>query len=102
MSENENVSFDKKTLAWFLMVALGGNIGVLSLNRATPEVRSDPFTGAEAEELKAEIYKHILYREKVHHINIPPLKTRERIRALERHAEKNDPDFNSPTQGWSD
>ena len=52
---DDQFSFDKKTLGWLLVAILGGNIGVVTLNRVAPEMRADAFTATEAKKMQAEI-----------------------------------------------
>jgi len=52
---DDQFSFDKKTLGWLLVAILGGNIGVVTLNRVSPDMRADAFTATEAKKMQAEI-----------------------------------------------
>ena len=51
----DEMSFDKKTLAYVLILVMSGNAGVVLLNKTQPELRADAFTATDAKELKSEI-----------------------------------------------
>ena len=50
--DDDEITIDKKVLAYILIAILGGNAGVVLLNKGTPVARSDPFTGKEGRELE--------------------------------------------------
>ena len=52
---SDDTPFDKKTLAYVLILVMSGNAGVVLLNKTNPELRADSFTGTDAKELKSEI-----------------------------------------------
>lgn len=55
MSEDEFNSLQKRIMGWLLIAVLGGNTGVILLNKSSPEMRSDPFTGSQGKELRNQI-----------------------------------------------
>jgi len=54
--DNEGFSgIQKKLFLWLFVAVLGGNAGVIALNKANPELRADAFTGQEGKELERRI-----------------------------------------------
>ena len=51
----DEMSFDKKTLAYVLILVMSGNAGVVFLNKTNPELRADSFTGQEGKDLEIRI-----------------------------------------------
>ena len=52
---SDDTPFDKKTLAYVLILVMSGNAGVVLLNKTQPDLRADAFTATDAKELKSEI-----------------------------------------------
>jgi len=102
MSDDEFSSIQKKLIGWLLVGLLGGNSVVMLLNKNTSGMRYDPFTGEDAKEMEARIRQYIDFRERKHHLSIPPEPTRERIRKLESWARSQDPAFRSGSNKWYD
>ena len=100
MSEGEFDSIQKRLIGWLLIAVLGANSGVILLNKNSPAMRSDPFTGADADELKAELKAYITQEFVNMRLTIPPLATKRRIYAIERWMEKEHPEFQPPTHEW--
>ena len=100
MSEGEFDSIQKRLIGWLLIAVLGANSGVILLNKNSPAMRSDPFTGADAEELEAELKNYVEQAFINHQATIPPIATKRRIYAIERWMEKQHPDFQPPTHEW--
>ena len=55
MIDEEFSGIQKKLFLWLFVAVLGGNAGVIALNKANPESRADPFTGTEGKELERRI-----------------------------------------------
>jgi hypothetical protein len=55
MSDDEFTGLQKKILGWLLVAVVGGNTGVILLNKTSPDMRSDPFTGSEGRELQKQV-----------------------------------------------
>jgi len=100
MSEDEFSNMQKKLLGWLLVVVLGGNTGVILLNKSNPDMRSDPFTGTDAKELKEDLMKYTDNAFALHRLQIPPRCTREKIESIMDWVERQDPTFRSPCRGW--
>jgi hypothetical protein len=100
MSDDEFSGVQKKIMAWLLIGVLGGNALVITLNKANPDMRSDPFTGTDAEELEADMRSYIDHKFVIHKLQIPPQATRSRVFALEEWARGQDPSFRRPTSNW--
>ena len=54
MSDEEFGSWQKKLIATIIVAIVGGNVGFM-LNKTTPEVRHDPFTGKQGRDLEHRI-----------------------------------------------
>ena len=55
MSDEEFSGIQKKLFLWLFVAVLGGNAGVIALNKSAPESRADPFTGQEGKEFERRI-----------------------------------------------
>ena len=55
MSDEEFSGLQKKLFLWLFVAVLGGNAGVIAINKSNPQSRADPFTGAEGKELERRI-----------------------------------------------
>ena len=101
MSEGEFDSVQKRLIGWLLVAVIGANSSILALNKfGTPDLRSDPFTGSDAEELEAELKAYVTQEFVNMRLTIPPIATKRRIYAIERWMEKQHPDFQPPTHEW--
>ena len=102
MSDDEFSSIQKKLIGWLLVGLLGGNSVVMLLNKNNPDMRSDPFTGSDAKEMETRIRQYIDFRERKHHLSIPPEPTRDRVRAIEQWIRSQDPAFRQGSTKWYD
>ena len=53
MSESEFDKLQKKLVVLVLLAVLGSNTGVVLLNKSSPDMRADPFTGKDAELMRS-------------------------------------------------
>ena len=90
----------KKLLVGVLLAVLGGNAGVIALNKSSPSVRADAFTATDAKELKEDLMKYTDNAFALHRLQIPPRCTREKIESIIDWVERQDPTFRSPCRGW--
>ena len=97
MSEDDQT---KKLLVGVLLAVLGGNGFVIALNKGSPSVRSDPFTGSEAKELKEDLMKYTDNAFALHRLQIPPRCTREKIESIIDWIERQDVLYKIPCRGW--
>ena len=85
---DDQFTFDKKTLGWLLVAILGGNIGVVTLNRVSPDMRADAFTATEAKKMQSEINTiHAIQQTMIFRMSQREQQDKEminRLRALER------------------
>jgi len=97
--EGGNGDVNGYSLRILVLVAVlsgGGSAGIGSLSGA---FRADPFTGAQAMQMEARIMLKI--EKEIANIRhaMPPVNTKRRVRALERHLERSS-EFESPTTDW--
>lgn len=100
MSDDEFSGIQKKIIGWILIAVVGGNTGVILLNKQYV-VRADPFTGHDADELREDIMAEINTKLRLLKAeSMPPVATRRRIWSLEEHTIIDDPSYKRPTMEW--
>ena len=97
MSDDDNT---KKLLVGVLIAVLGGNAGVIVLNKSSPSVRADAFTATDAKELKEELTRYTDNAFALHRLQIPPRCTREKIESIIDWIERQDTSYRTPCRGW--
>ena len=97
MSDDDNT---KKLLVGVLIAVLGGNAGVIALNKSSPSVRADAFTATDAKEMKEELIGYTDNAFALHRLQIPPRCTREKIESIIDWIERQDVLYKIPCRGW--
>ena len=97
MSDDDNT---RKLLVGVLIAVLGGNAGVIALNKSSPSVRADAFTATNAKELKEDLMKYTDNAFALHRLQIPPRCTREKIESIIDWIERQDAAYRIPCRGW--
>ena len=79
---DEQYTENRKLVIAVVLAILGGNVGTL-LNKTTPDVRNDPFTGTEARQMVDQLQFRIEQCEARIRKDMPPEPTRKKIRDIE-------------------
>ena len=89
---------DYKTIV--LATAISAS-GATALNQVAFDPRPDPFTGKQAAELEKRLaFEHEVLEARIRR-DMPPIRTRDRIEALEDSARRVDPAYKAPSRRFS-